>query len=113
MTGEEMERAIQFILGQQSQLTATVGRLSENVEHLSENVGRLSESVGRLSDKVERLSEKVDRTADSVIALLAIAELHEREIRAVSEAGHSTDERLNALINTVERYIIERRNGPT
>ena len=83
MTGEEMERAIQFILEQQSQLTATVGRLSE----------------------------KVDRTADSVIALLAIAELHEREMRAVSEAGRSTDERLNALINTVERYISGRRKG--
>ena len=105
MTGEEMERAIQFILEQQSQLTATVGRLSENVERISENVERVSEKVGRLSDKV-------DRTADSVIALLAIAELHEREIRAVSEAGRSTDERLNALINTVERYISERRNGP-
>ena len=83
MTNEEMQKAIEFIVNQQAQLTATVGRLSE----------------------------KVDRTADSVNALLAIAEIHEREITAVGEAQSRTDERLNALITTVERYISEGRNG--
>jgi uncharacterized protein YoxC len=104
MADEEMQRTMQFILEQQAQLTATVGRLSE----------------------------KVDRTADGINSLLAIAELHEREIEAlresvnavtesvnavsesvsaVDERGRETDERLNALINTVERYISERRNG--
>ncbi|HJR07803.1 MAG TPA: hypothetical protein VJ842_11120 [Pyrinomonadaceae bacterium] len=118
MTSEEMERAMQFILEQQAQLTATVGRLSENVD--------------KLSGTVDKLSEKVDRTADGVNALLVIAEIHEREItelkesvnamrdsvsatseslNAVDERGRQTDERLNALINTVERYISERRNG--
>jgi ABC-type transporter Mla subunit MlaD len=104
MPDEETQRIMQFILEQQAQLTATVGRLSE----------------------------KVDRTADGISSLLAIAELHEREIAelresvnttsasvnamresvsAVDERGRETDERLNALINTVERYISERRNG--
>lgn len=76
MTGEEMERAIAFILEQQAQLNATVGRLAE----------------------------KVDRNADGTSALLAIAEIHDREIK-------ETDERLNALINTVERHISEGRDG--
>jgi ABC-type transporter Mla subunit MlaD len=70
MTDEERQRQMDFILEQQAQLTATVGKLSV----------------------------KVDRTADSVNALLAIAEIHEREIG-------ETNERLNALISTVERYI--------
>ena len=51
MTTEEMERTMQFILEQQAQLTATVGRLSE----------------------------KVDRTADGISSLLAIVEIHDRE----------------------------------
>ena len=76
MTDEDRQRQMDFILEQQAHLTATVGRLSE----------------------------KVDRTADSVNALLAIAEIHEREIT-------ETDGRLNALINTVERFIGEGRNG--
>ncbi|MBA3247469.1 MAG: hypothetical protein ACR2GW_11480 [Pyrinomonadaceae bacterium] len=90
MIDEEMQRTMQFILKAQAQLTATVGRLSETVE---------------------RISEKVDRTADSVIALLAIAEIHEREITSISDAGRATDERLSALINTVERLISEGRNA--
>ena len=108
MTGDEMERAIQFILEQQARQDA---RFSEKIDRLSGHVERISGIVDRLSDKVDRLSDKVDRTADSVVALLAIAEMHEREIASLNERGRETDERLNALINTVERYISERRNG--
>jgi septal ring factor EnvC (AmiA/AmiB activator) len=90
MTSEEMERTIQFILEQQAQLTATVGRLSE---------------------RVDQIAVKVDRNADGIASLLAIAEIHDREIRAVDERQRATDERLNALINTVERYINEGREG--
>jgi|ERR1044072_3361399 ABC-type transporter Mla subunit MlaD len=106
MTGEEMERTMAFIIEQQAQLTATVGRLSE----------------------------KVDRNADSATALLAIAEIQATEIRDLTEStkdlrestqaladrqrefeerGRRTDERLNALINIVERHISEGRNGKT
>ncbi len=75
MNGEEMERTMTFILEQQTQTTATV----------------------------ERLAVKVDRNAEGISALLAVAEIHDREIK-------ETDERLNALINTVERHISEGRN---
>ena len=75
MTDEERQRQIDFLIEQQAQLTATVGRLSE----------------------------KIDRNADGIASLLAIAEIHDREIK-------ETDERLSALINTVERYITG-RNG--
>lgn len=116
MTDEDVRSTIEFILKQQAQLTATVGQLSETV-------GRLSENVDRLSGNVDRLTVKVDRTADGITALLAIAEIHEREIEALkdsasahaeaiaanAEAGRATDERLNALINVVEQMISERR----
>ncbi len=77
MTGEEMERAISFVLEQQAQLTATVGQLAA----------------------------KVDRTADAVTALLAIAEMHEGEIKDLGAHARQSDERLNVLINTVERIV--------
>ncbi len=77
MTSEEMERATQLLLESQAQLSATVGKLSE----------------------------KVDRTAESVTALLAIAEIHEREIVALTEASRATGDKLNALISTVERFV--------
>jgi ABC-type transporter Mla subunit MlaD len=104
MTGEEVERTMAFILQQQAQLTATVGQLGVRVDGLAEK-------VERIADKVDRMAEKIDRNADSVTALLAIAEIHEREITDNREAQSRTDERLNALINTVERYISEGRSG--
>jgi|SRR5205085_7667529 len=111
MTDEEQQRQIDFIIGQQAQLTATVGSLAGIVEQLAGTVAQLAGSVGQLAGsveqltgRVERLAEKVDRTADSVTALLAIAEIHDHEMK-------ETDERLNALINIVERHISEGRNG--
>jgi ABC-type transporter Mla subunit MlaD len=80
MTDQERQRQMDFILEQQAQLTV---------------------SMGQLTEKVDRLSDKVDRTADSVNALLAIAEIHDQQIKA-------TDERLNALVNVVDRYITGR-----
>ena len=104
MADDKMERTMQFIIEQQAQNTVAIGQLTEKVD--------------KLTEKVDKLSDKVDRTADSVAALLTIAEIHEREITAVSEAQTRTDEqraetdkRLNALIKIVERYISERRNG--
>lgn len=85
MTVDERQLRMDFILEQQAQITVSMGQLTE--------------TVGRLSDKV-------DRTADSVNALLAIAEIHDEEIKA-------TNERLNALVNVVDRYISgrEREDG--
>ena len=80
MTDEERQRQMDFILEQQAQLTVAMRQLTE---------------------KVDKLSDKVDRTADSVNALLAIAEIHDQEIKA-------TNERLNALVNVVDRYITGR-----
>ena len=99
-----MERAMAFILEQQAQTSSNLAELTE---------------------RVNRMGEKVDRNAESVTALLAIAEIQAAEIRDLTEStrtladrqreaderGRQTDERLNALINTVERYISERRNG--
>jgi methyl-accepting chemotaxis protein len=111
MTDEERQRQIDFILDHQAQLTATVGRLAETVDQLAGTVGQLAGTVEQLAGTVDQLTgtvdhlaEKVDRTADGVTALLAIAKIHDREIK-------ETDERLNALINTVERHISEGRNG--
>lgn len=92
-----MERAMAFILEQQAQTSSNLAELTE---------------------RVNRIGEKVDRNAESVTAILAIAEIQAAEIRDLTESTRTladrqrdTDERLNALINTVERYISERRNG--
>src|SRR5688572_15247989 len=102
MTDEERQRQMDFILNQQAQFAANM--------HLSD------ERIRRLAETQQRAEEKWARTEEGIRSLLAIAEIHEREIsdlkesiretsviaRAATEAGRATDERLNALIIMVE-----------
>src|SRR5215207_50871 len=115
MTGEEMERAMAFTVEQQARAATKLDSLIETVGVLSQEVRALSHTVETLSGTVGTLSVKVDRNADSATALLAIAEIHEREITELrqtqAEVQSRTDERLNALINIIERHIGEGRNG--
>lgn len=97
MTNEEMQRAMDFIVQQQAQSTA----------------------------KIDALVEAQTQNTEGIRALLAIAEIHEREINTLGhqissvsrdvamlgESTKATDERLNALINVVERQISNGRNG--
>lgn len=111
MTDEERQRQMDFIVRQQTQTTIRLDRLTE--------------SVTSLADSQHRADERLTRTEGSIRSLLAIAEIHEREIMAQSKqiaeqseqikagraAGQETDERLNALINMVERYLGGKGNG--
>jgi chromosome segregation ATPase len=104
MTNEEMQRAMEFTVTQQAQSSAKIDALAE-----AQN----------------RAEERWTKTEESIRALLNIAEIHEREINALGqgisnvsqeilnlgETTRATDERLNALINVVERQISEGRNG--
>ncbi|MDT5272820.1 MAG: hypothetical protein QOH49_5006 [Acidobacteriota bacterium] len=96
-----MERTMAFIVEQQAQITSTQAQINTTME---------------------RLTERTDRNAEGISALLAIAEIHEREITELrqtqaeaqsqtDERGRRTDERLDVLINIVERHISEGRNG--
>ena len=83
-----------------------------------EQQAQITSNMAELTERVNRMGEKVDRNAEGVTALLAIAEIQAAEIRDLTESTRTltvrqrdTDDRLNALIDTVERYISERRNG--
>ena len=97
MTNEEMQRAMDFIV---------------------ETEVKSSAKIDALTDAQRRSDERWARTEEGIRALLSIAELHEREIQANSqqilslgETTRATDDRLNTLINVVERQITEGRNG--
>lgn len=104
MTNEEMQRAIEFIVQQQAQTSTNIDSLTETQK---------------------RAEERWARTEEGIRALLAISEMHEREIQShtqqiqahtqqilsIGENAKATDDRLNALINAVERQMGNGRNG--
>ena len=100
---ERMERQMAFIVEQQPKYEVRSAKADE----------RWAEADKRWAS-----------TEQSIRALLAIAEIHEREFEALREAakelreagselreaGKATDQRLSVLINVVERHISEGHN---
>lgn len=83
MTSEELEKAMQFILEQQAQFAANQQQTSERVSRLETNM-----------------------------AEMARAQTHMNEVVAVMADTHRhTEEKLEAFIGVLERYISENRNG--
>lgn len=115
MSEEERQRQMDFIVEQQAQFTAELQMFREQQQ----------EQWERQQERWKEANESWSETAKGIRALLAIAEIHEREIMEQSgqiaenskqivesrAAGRETDERLNVLVNTVERIISGRRGG--
>ncbi|MCA1615307.1 MAG: hypothetical protein LC800_14625 [Acidobacteria bacterium] len=102
---ETNERNIKFIIEQQAQFSA--------------DMQQMREAQAQEDEKWER---RWGRTEGGIRDLLAIAEMHDQEIKDLAKVQAEaqartdrqmadTDERLNALVNVVEKMISERRNG--
>lgn len=91
---ERIQRAVEFLIQQQAQFQA-----------------KSEAGMQRLQELHEKNERKWEHTEDSVRSLHAIAQIHEGEIMALAESHSDTKGRLNALIDTVERVVSERRNG--
>jgi seryl-tRNA synthetase len=104
MIPEEIERTIQFILQHEAEVFARIDRLSSTserhelaIEHHDRGISQLTDLVGRLAQAEIHLVERMDALAERMNSMAA--------------AHNETDERLNALIVTVERYIAGRNGG--
>ncbi|MDT5268100.1 MAG: hypothetical protein QOH49_286 [Acidobacteriota bacterium] len=112
---ERTQRAMDFMVQQQAQFQskseADMQRLRQLYEQNEERWARTEERWASNEERWTRANEKWERTEESVRSLHAIAQIHEGEIMAIVEAHGDTRDRLNVLIDTVERVISERRNG--
>lgn len=102
MTLEEADKKIEFILQMQAQFEAGMGKLRDSQAALTVSVaeiaGVLRESVRISDERFTRLDERLTRLDGLMIKL--------------TEAGKATDDRLNALINIVERHITGPDHAP-
>jgi hypothetical protein len=70
-----------------------------------------NERWAKADERWAKVDERWALTEESVRALLAIAEIHEKEFKELRVAGKATDERLRVLINLLDQQNKKRRNG--
>jgi chromosome segregation ATPase len=112
---DKIQKQMEFILNQQARFDANIGRLDEKNAQIQEKHVQLQNIVERLATVTlqgfEALEGKSAALIDAQIKTEAtIASLTEK-MTALAEAQAQTDDRLNTLINVVERQISEGRNG--
>jgi hypothetical protein len=104
MTNEEMQRTMEFILKQQANFAI-------NIEKLTGVMGQFDARMTRLEGVFVGIFNMMTETAKAQKVLTEqVSDLSTQIIELKAAQAH-TDERLNAFINVVERYISEGRNG--
>jgi predicted negative regulator of RcsB-dependent stress response len=98
---DETQKRMEFIVEQLADLTAKQQQTDANLNRLAN--ASLSR-IERIEGVLGALAEAQVRTEEHVAALA------QAQLRAEERAAEA-DERLNSLINVVERHISEGRNG--
>lgn len=111
MTHEELEKAMQFVLEQQAQFAANQQQVDERVSRLETNMAEMAQAQTQLVQAQAQLTQEQAQTAREQ-AQLARTQTHMNEVvAAMLETHRHTEERLDAFIGVLERYISEGRNG--
>ncbi len=90
MTGEEMERAIQFLLEHHAKVSAAQDRNTANIAALTRTVVELAESVSRLE-------VQADETRDAIDKLILSNEVTRDLANQVARLATTTSQRVTAL----------------
>jgi chromosome segregation ATPase len=76
---------------------------------LSENQAKAETRLSGVEDRMSRLEDRINRNAEAIASLLTLAEMHEQERveadKRLNARFEKTDDRINALVSVVERYI--------
>ncbi len=101
---DEMQRTMQFILEQQAQFVVNQQKIEERVTKLEVNLGEIAQAQADLS----RAQADLARSQAEMVR----TQTHMNEVVAVMADTHThTEEKLDAFIGVLERYISSGRSG--
>jgi hypothetical protein len=111
MTDEEINRKFDIVAGHLATLAVAQQKSEERWERTENSIRGLLTITQIQSEEIRVQSEGIKALGDAVRAVNQRQQDTDERQRQNEELRREMDERLNALINTVERYISERRNG--
>ncbi len=112
MTGEEMERAIEFLLEGQARLDNRIEQTNAQLAQLNAQVVETSRHLALYAETQSQFIEIVTRSLDTLTLALAqtnerLTQMQTRTDERLAQMQTRTDERINALIGVVERHIAD------
>lgn len=96
MTGEEMERAIEFVLKSQAKAEALIAETNR----------QLAETDRQLAETDRRLADYADTQSVFIQTVTRVFEAQDQINASLRAADARTDERLNKLIGLFEQHIV-------
>ena len=117
MTGEEMERTIEFLLQSQANSEARLSRLEGAVERLTESHGQLAESHDRLTAAQGRSQEQIDQLQQGFVRFQdGMEELRQQvaHVAKIAEIALETSLRASDGVDALAKLVgglIEGRGG--
>lgn len=109
MTGEEMERAIEFLLQNQAkaeaQIAETGRQIAETQQQLAETNRQLAETDQQLAETGQRLAAYAETQSVFIQTVTRALEAQEQINATLRAADARTDERLNKLIGLFEQHL--------
>jgi uncharacterized phage infection (PIP) family protein YhgE len=111
MSEEEMQKKMEFIIEHQAQFAVNIDLLREAQQRTDERLGEVAAAQAQMARAQTHMNEVVAVMAE---AQERMAEAQERMIESQERTDRKlaeTDERLNTLINIVERHVSEGHNG--
>ena len=120
MTGEELERAIDFLLKSQANLEARIeqvnaklgARIDETNRQLAETNHQIAETNGQLAETNRQLAETNRQLNEFARMQTTLIQVTTRTFDAQDAINGRTDDKLNALIDTVNRMLGGGLGGP-
>lgn len=129
-SNDDLNKQIEFILHQQAQFYADLRRTDAHIQQISKFIEKVSEQIDKQSRQIEQHSLQIDEQSRQIEQHSLQIERHSEDIRrlagiasgivqVVNSQGdrfeaqmeklvasqQATDQRLNVLIDVVERYF--------
>jgi len=125
MTGDELERMMNFIIERQEYTAAHLAKFTEQQADHNERIARFERSYTVIADLLQKHDTQIESLTGGVNNLVMTVEGHDFKIGALTDwlndlvttaKKHDTQieamtEGLNKLVTTVNRYITARGNG--
>jgi hypothetical protein len=113
MTGEEMGRAIDFLLKSQANLEARIEQVNANLGARIEEVDqRLGASIAEVNRNLGmRIAETNNLHGEYTQMQTVLVQVVTRTFAAQADLNSRTDEKLNALIDTVNKMLSGGQGG--